>query len=152
MRENATIRYYPFEFTPLYAGCPAVFTDMKPILGGGFVDPLGINTDQPNLKTQIPMKIQQALSKPAGSSAAAAAAVAATNATAAAARSQRLMQLQPLTVQAQSEHLVPLKMIAGMSSAALANARQMVKLRDPYTLAATTETLRWAKSTAGQIK
>jgi hypothetical protein len=132
MRENATIRYYPFEFTPLYAGCPAAFTDMKPILGGGFVDPLGINTDQPNPKAQIPMKIQQALSKPAGSSAAAAAA----------ARSQRLMQLQPLTVQAQSEHLVPLKMIAGMSSAALANARQMVKLTDPYTLAATTETLR----------
>jgi hypothetical protein len=88
------------------------------------------------------MKIQLALSKPAGSSAAAAAAEAAVNATAAAARSQRLMQLQPLMVQAQSEHLVPLKVIAGMSSSALANARQMVGLKDPYTLAATTETLR----------
>jgi hypothetical protein len=142
MRENATVRYYPYEFTPLYAGCPATFTDTRPILGGGFVDPLGINTNQPHPKAQIPLKIQQALHTPAGSSAAAAAAVAAVNATAAAARSQRLMQLQPLSVQAQSEHLVPLKVVAGMSSSALANARQMVKLRDPYTLAATTETLR----------
>ncbi|WIA11773.1 hypothetical protein OEZ85_011867 [Tetradesmus obliquus] len=143
MRENATVRYYPYEFTPLYAGCPAVFTDTQPILGGGFTDPLGINTNQPNPRAQIPLKIQQALAKPAGSSAAAAAAEAAVNATAAAARSQRLMQLLPLSVSAQSEHLVPLKMVAGMSSAALANARQMVKLRDPYTLAATTETLRY---------
>ncbi|KAF6265849.1 hypothetical protein COO60DRAFT_1697550 [Scenedesmus sp. NREL 46B-D3] len=143
MRENATIRYYPYEFTPLYAGCAATFTDTTPILGGGFVDPLGINTNLPNPKAQVPVKIQQALSKPAGSSASAAAAMAAVNATAAAARSQRLMQLQPLIVQAQSEHLVPLKQVAGMSSSALANARQMVGLKDPYTLAATTETLRY---------
>eukprot|EP00882_Tetradesmus_deserticola_P024950 GHRQ01027330.1.p1 GENE.GHRQ01027330.1~~GHRQ01027330.1.p1 ORF type:complete len:167 (+),score=34.68 GHRQ01027330.1:77-502(+) len=72
--------------------------------------------------------------------------MAAANVTAAAARSQRLMQLQPLTVQAQSEHLVPLKQVAGMSSSALANARQMVGLTDPFTLAATTETLRWGNN------
>lgn len=35
--------FYPYEFTPLYVGTPATFGDAEPALGGGYVQPLGLN-------------------------------------------------------------------------------------------------------------
>ncbi|PNH12072.1 hypothetical protein TSOC_000999, partial [Tetrabaena socialis] len=39
--------FYPFEFTPLYAGDPALNTAVDPALGPGFVEPLGLNSPAP---------------------------------------------------------------------------------------------------------
>lgn len=40
-------KYAPIEFTPLYGGVPAVMNGTDPLLGGGFVEPLLLNTYPP---------------------------------------------------------------------------------------------------------
>lgn len=35
------VRFLPFEFSPLYGGCPSLFAGLNPAVGGGFVKPLG---------------------------------------------------------------------------------------------------------------
>lgn len=35
--------FYPYEFTPLYFGTPAPFPRSAPPLGGGYVEPAGLN-------------------------------------------------------------------------------------------------------------
>jgi hypothetical protein len=48
---SVTPKFFPFEFTPLYVGMPAVAAYNKPIaLGGGFVEPLGFNAQPPRKK------------------------------------------------------------------------------------------------------
>jgi len=34
---------YPLEFSPLYFGTPSAFADSKPVFGGGYVEPWGLN-------------------------------------------------------------------------------------------------------------
>ena len=40
--------FYPFEATPLYVGNPALNVSTDPVLGGGFVEPLGFNSKPPD--------------------------------------------------------------------------------------------------------
>jgi hypothetical protein len=57
-------RFYPFEFTPLYAGCPAVAPDAKNpnnTIGGGFVDPIGFNSLPPRPAPVVPEALQASL-------------------------------------------------------------------------------------------
>lgn len=49
--KDVSPKFFPFEFTPLYVGMPSVATYNKPIaLGGGFVEPLGFNSQAPRKK------------------------------------------------------------------------------------------------------
>jgi hypothetical protein len=49
--KEVTPKFFPFEFTPLYVGMPSVASYNKPIpLGGGFVEPLGFNSQPPRKK------------------------------------------------------------------------------------------------------
>ncbi len=34
-------RWLPFDFTPLYGGCPSLFTNVTPAIGNGFVEQIG---------------------------------------------------------------------------------------------------------------
>ncbi|GLC39137.1 hypothetical protein PLESTF_000975200 [Pleodorina starrii] len=36
-------KFYPFEWTPLYGGCPALYDNVSPKLGAGWVEALGLN-------------------------------------------------------------------------------------------------------------
>ncbi|GFR42973.1 hypothetical protein Agub_g3972 [Astrephomene gubernaculifera] len=40
---NDAALYYPFEWTPLYGGCPVPYGTTDPKLGGGWVETLGLN-------------------------------------------------------------------------------------------------------------
>lgn len=44
---NTTQAFYPIEFTPLYIGAPAAYTNTTPALGNGFVEPIGFNSPPP---------------------------------------------------------------------------------------------------------
>ncbi|KAG2436745.1 hypothetical protein HXX76_006269 [Chlamydomonas incerta] len=37
--------YYPYEWSPLYAGCPVTYSTTEPRLGGGWVEALGANAE-----------------------------------------------------------------------------------------------------------
>ncbi|GIL48213.1 hypothetical protein Vafri_4895, partial [Volvox africanus] len=37
--------FYPFEWTPLYGGCPVPYKDVTPKLGAGWVETLGLNAE-----------------------------------------------------------------------------------------------------------
>eukprot|EP00775_Hariotina_reticulata_P001277 gene1277-1617_t len=57
-------RFYPFEFTPLYVGCPAVAPDTanpSNTVGGGFVDPAGFNSLPPKPAPVVPKALQASL-------------------------------------------------------------------------------------------
>ncbi|GIL74760.1 hypothetical protein Vretimale_2393 [Volvox reticuliferus] len=38
-------KFYPFEWTPLYGGCPAPYKDITPKLGAGWVETVGLNAE-----------------------------------------------------------------------------------------------------------
>ncbi|GLI69462.1 hypothetical protein VaNZ11_014078 [Volvox africanus] len=40
---KADAKFYPFEWTPLYGGCPVPYKDVTPKLGAGWVETLGLN-------------------------------------------------------------------------------------------------------------
>ncbi|GIL48214.1 hypothetical protein Vafri_4897 [Volvox africanus] len=42
---KADIKFYPFEWTPLYGGCPVPYKDVTPKLGAGWVETLGLNAE-----------------------------------------------------------------------------------------------------------
>jgi len=45
-REESEQRFFPFEFTPLYAGVPSSHPELETSpIGGAFIEPLGLNSD-----------------------------------------------------------------------------------------------------------
>ncbi len=42
---KAGSKFYPFEWTPLYGGCPVSYQDVTPKLGAGWIETLGLNAE-----------------------------------------------------------------------------------------------------------
>ncbi|KAF8071043.1 hypothetical protein HT031_001125 [Scenedesmus sp. PABB004] len=126
LRADRPLGFYPFEFTPLYVGVPPFYNDTDPPLGGGFTDPAGLNSAPPAPAPPLPAPIVAAFAAAAAAGAdngtlLAANASAANNASAATAAAA-LNALLPLSATVQPDFLVPLKMVAGISSSFTTNA------------------------------
>ncbi|KAF8071044.1 hypothetical protein HT031_001126 [Scenedesmus sp. PABB004] len=132
LRADRPLGFYPFEcaarpaFTPLYVGVPPFYNDTDPPLGGGFTDPAGLNSAPPAPAPPLPAPIAAAFAAAAAAGAdngtlLAANASAANNASAATAAAA-LNALLPLSATVQPDFLVPLKMVAGISSSFTTNA------------------------------
>eukprot|EP00775_Hariotina_reticulata_P012591 gene12591-12723_t len=121
--QKTALGFYPFEFSPLYVGCPAFFNNTQPPIGGGFIDPLGFNTPAPQPQPTIPAPILQAFAATPASGYDRSTGTLISNTSTATSRqnSSNLMRLQPLQVSAQPSYLVPLKVVMGISSSFITN-------------------------------
>jgi hypothetical protein len=125
-RVQASSRFYPVEFTPLYIGCPPVFvnsTNPNATVGGGFVDPQGFNSAPPNPAPKTPA----ALTTPESLNTAAAAS--SSNATAAAPVASAIREAQTGPALGTGKHRLLLqtqaaKTNATSTAAAALNAQQ----------------------------
>ncbi|GIL88755.1 hypothetical protein Vretimale_17198 [Volvox reticuliferus] len=45
MLATEKVKSFPLEWTPLYSGCPVLYTETKPKLGAGWVEALGVNAE-----------------------------------------------------------------------------------------------------------